>query len=379
VSGLPITLRPFTLARHLPASASLLWDWSYAGDGIAASGTFTTSVSPDPAGYYQISGIAGSRNGDAITGLEPAGSAVPGNEGFPVDNLINASGQLTANGFGYETGNGNYANPFYADFLTPPAYQEVFTQPASSGFLEAPIQFSASVVPGITIATVAPGPVADTLSLVVVQAPRNGALSLHGTSLQYIPVSNSALAPEAFSFELMDQRGDVTPVITAVAGGNNMTAGNGNSTIFVRGGGDTIAVGNGTASIIPAGSGTGIEPGGTGDTISITANTSLVIFEDTEMVFAGDGNSTVNDSPTAPDLKIRPGSGHDMLLHFASDLGGVADLIGSIGGRMTAAAALSALKADGHGATLLPFGPGSALDFTGVASSQPHTSNFQIG
>src|SRR5208283_5286254 len=71
----------------------------------------------------------------------------PGNAGFPVDNLINASGLLTSNGFGFETADGNYANPYYADFLVPPAFFEVFTEPASMGFSELPIGFTAAIVP----------------------------------------------------------------------------------------------------------------------------------------------------------------------------------------------------------------------------------------
>src|SRR5262249_20714243 len=80
------------LATPLPVQAALLWDWTYSGAGIAASGTFTTDDAPDSGGYYHITGITGSRNGVAIISLEPTGKAIPGNAGFPVDNLITASG-----------------------------------------------------------------------------------------------------------------------------------------------------------------------------------------------------------------------------------------------------------------------------------------------
>ena len=83
------------LAVPLPAQALRLWSWSYTGAGIAASGTFTTDDTPDGGGYYKITGITGSRNGVAIIGLQPTGQAIPGNPGFPVDNLINASGRLS--------------------------------------------------------------------------------------------------------------------------------------------------------------------------------------------------------------------------------------------------------------------------------------------
>jgi len=71
------------LAAPLSAQASLLWNWSYTGAGIAATGTFTTDNAPDSGGYYEIKGITGSRNGVAIISLVPAGEAIPGNVGSP--------------------------------------------------------------------------------------------------------------------------------------------------------------------------------------------------------------------------------------------------------------------------------------------------------
>ena len=133
------------LATPPAVKASLLWHWTYTGAGIAASGTFTTDDAPDSGGYYHITGITGSRNGVAIISLEPTGKAIPGNAGFPVDNLITASGRLTSHGAGFATADGNYANPFYADFSTPPRFLEVFTQPASTGFSELPIEFGAAI------------------------------------------------------------------------------------------------------------------------------------------------------------------------------------------------------------------------------------------
>jgi hypothetical protein len=134
----------------LPAHASLLWNWSYTGDGIAASGTLTTVDDADGAGFYQITGITGARNGEAIIGLEPTGNPIPGNEPFAVDNLISRSGQqLTGSGFGYELADGNFANPFFADFFTPPSYLEFFSVPAVGGtpasHTELPVSFTAAV------------------------------------------------------------------------------------------------------------------------------------------------------------------------------------------------------------------------------------------
>src|SRR4051794_4829834 len=62
------------------ASAALLWDWSYTGPGINVSGTFSTVDTPDSMGFFPITGITGTRNGETITGLHPVGTAIPGNE-----------------------------------------------------------------------------------------------------------------------------------------------------------------------------------------------------------------------------------------------------------------------------------------------------------
>ena len=96
------------------ARALLLWNWSYSGAGVSASGTFTTNDAPDAAGFYQIVGITGTDNGAAITGLQPTGTPIPGNEPYAVDNLVSAvEPRLTAHGFGFSLANGDYANPFY--------------------------------------------------------------------------------------------------------------------------------------------------------------------------------------------------------------------------------------------------------------------------
>jgi hypothetical protein len=123
-----------------------LWTWSYSGAGVSASGEFTTTDT-SYAGDYTITGVTGQRNGVAITGLWPAGSAIPGNAGYPVDNLLSLSTpQLTINGFGFSLLDGRYSNPFYADFLTPSQYQEVFSD-AFSVISEMQISFSATPAP----------------------------------------------------------------------------------------------------------------------------------------------------------------------------------------------------------------------------------------
>ncbi len=71
----------------LPAEA-LEWRWSYQGEGVTASGSFTTKDAPNADGFYEITGIKGEMNGVAITGLQPAGTSIPGNDGYPVDSLV---------------------------------------------------------------------------------------------------------------------------------------------------------------------------------------------------------------------------------------------------------------------------------------------------
>src|SRR5689334_1631747 len=96
------------------AHALLLWNWSYSGTGVSASGTFTTNDAPDEAGFYQIVGITGTDDGVTITGLQSTGTAIPGNERYAVDNGVSAAEpHLTAHGFGFSLASGNYANPFY--------------------------------------------------------------------------------------------------------------------------------------------------------------------------------------------------------------------------------------------------------------------------
>lgn len=136
------------------ASASALtWDWSYSGTGIAANGTFITDDTPDDLGFYLITEITGTRNGEVITGLQAAGTPIPGNEPFFVDNLISLNPQqLTNDGFGYSTSGGNFASPFFASFLPTPGYLEVFSAPPfipgyenfGAEDSELPISFSAT-------------------------------------------------------------------------------------------------------------------------------------------------------------------------------------------------------------------------------------------
>jgi hypothetical protein len=304
MTQLSITPEAFALSGSLPPQAVLLWGWNYTASGVTADGTFVSSSQADTSGYYQISGITGSRNGVPIVSLEPAGDAIPGNEGFPVDNLINASGLLTANGFGYETSDGNFANPFYADFLNPPIFEEVTTQPA---FSEIPVEFEASRVPGLTIATSAPSQPGDALKLTLIQAPRSGSVSLFGTSVQYVPAGKDPRFPVKFSFRLEDQSGNTTPLVTVIVAGNgshdlngaasghtDISVGNGNNHITLSGSGNTVTFGSGIDTV----------HGGNGDTINIAGNAKLTLYGANEMVFAGDGNATIDDRSTGLRLEV---------------------------------------------------------------------------
>ena len=128
------------------ANPVLHWTWSYSGEGITAAGTLTTSNAPDNHGYYRIMDITGSRNGQAIAGLQPAGKPIPGNAPYAVDNLISGNGpQLTEHGFGFSLANGDYANPFgkgsgYLEYVSAPPY------PDGKG-AELPVTFVANVMP----------------------------------------------------------------------------------------------------------------------------------------------------------------------------------------------------------------------------------------
>jgi hypothetical protein len=135
------------------AEALLLWNWSYGGSGVSASGTFTTNDTPDQAGFYQIVGITGADNGVTIAGLQPTGTAIPGNEPYAVDNLVSsAEPHLTKHGFGFSLANGNYANPFYNGLN----YYEYLSVPpfVNGAGPETPVSFSAAIVPEPSAASV---------------------------------------------------------------------------------------------------------------------------------------------------------------------------------------------------------------------------------
>jgi hypothetical protein len=126
---------------------ALEWRWSYQGEGVEASGSFTTKDTPNADGFYAITGIAGEANGVAISGLQALGTSIPGNDGYPVDNLVGAEGpQLTLHGFGYALANGTYANPFYGAHFVPPGVYAFFSDPKNRKTSEPLVRFAATIV-----------------------------------------------------------------------------------------------------------------------------------------------------------------------------------------------------------------------------------------
>jgi hypothetical protein len=131
----------------LPAEA-LEWRWSYQGKGVTASGSFTTADTPNGDGLYEITAIKGETNGVAITGLQPAGTAIPGNDGYPVDGLVKTEAPyLSLHGFGYALADGTYANPFYGDRFAPPGVYTFFSDPKNGKTSEPLVKFTATIVP----------------------------------------------------------------------------------------------------------------------------------------------------------------------------------------------------------------------------------------
>ncbi len=149
-----ITTSGFVLGK-IEKSLALTFKWSYSASGIEASGTLITNDIPDDNGFYLITDITGTRNDEIIIGLQETGTSIPGNEPFEVDNLISLKPeQLTKDGLGFFTSEGNFVNLFFADFLNPPGYFEVFSAPPfTPGFenfgpedSELPVTFKATLV-----------------------------------------------------------------------------------------------------------------------------------------------------------------------------------------------------------------------------------------
>ena len=130
------------------AAQAATWKWSYQGEGVAASGTFATKDAPDADGFYEITEISGEVNGVAITRLQPPGTSIPGNDGYPVDNLVRTEApRLSMHGFGFALADGTFANPFYGAHFATPDYYAFFSDPANKRTSEPPVAFTATSAP----------------------------------------------------------------------------------------------------------------------------------------------------------------------------------------------------------------------------------------
>jgi hypothetical protein len=146
--GLRLVLLLIGAALVLGRAEALEWRWSYEGAGVSASGSFTTKDAPDANGFYEITVVSGEANGVAITGLQPPGTSIPGNDGYPVDNLVRTEApRLTMHGFGYALSNGTYANPFYGAHFAKPDYYAFFSDPANRSTSEPSVAFTATIAP----------------------------------------------------------------------------------------------------------------------------------------------------------------------------------------------------------------------------------------
>jgi len=148
--------------RHEPASKPLHWSWSYeasqpgaGSNNLKARGTLITDRDADGDGVYDVLGIQGQRNGVRITGLVPAGTAIPGNvdpvtgNPYNVDNRIQSArsgqpgqvspqGQLSSHGIGFSLADGTYSNIFLATYLNPSLYFDFHTEAPFPAGLVAP-------------------------------------------------------------------------------------------------------------------------------------------------------------------------------------------------------------------------------------------------
>jgi hypothetical protein len=128
------------------SAEALEWKWSYQGEGVAASGAFVTKDEPNAEGFYEITAISGEANGVAIAGLQPPGTSIPGNEGYPVDNLVRTEApQLSVHGFGYALADGTFANPFYGAHFAKPDTYAFLSDPANHRTSEPPVTFTATI------------------------------------------------------------------------------------------------------------------------------------------------------------------------------------------------------------------------------------------
>jgi hypothetical protein len=123
------------------SARALMWEWSFdAPDSppygaVAATGRLRTGDTPDGNGFFTILDASGQRNGVAITGLQGAGSSIPGNAGYFSDNLVRLGTEpLTKNGFNVSYADGSFSNFFTATFLSPVVDMDFHSVPPNFSF-----------------------------------------------------------------------------------------------------------------------------------------------------------------------------------------------------------------------------------------------------
>ncbi len=130
------------------AEASMRWRWTLTGQGLEASGVLTTEDKPNADGFYAITAIEGKANGVAITGLQAPRTAIPGNDGWPVDGVIRSrEPQLSEGGFAFALADGGFVNPFFGARFDPPGALAVITNPARKEWREPRVTFKAASEP----------------------------------------------------------------------------------------------------------------------------------------------------------------------------------------------------------------------------------------
>ncbi|ODV08261.1 MAG: hypothetical protein ABT20_12065 [Rubrivivax sp. SCN 70-15] len=128
---------------------SLDWAFSYSGAGVAASGVLTTLATP-VGGQYQIVGLSGTRNGQAMNALFPAGTYAASGGGLLLsDDLLAATDPfLDTGGFTFHAGTDRYnvynTNGQYYDLAGADCGGATC---GSAGHMGTPISFSVAAVP----------------------------------------------------------------------------------------------------------------------------------------------------------------------------------------------------------------------------------------
>jgi hypothetical protein len=127
-------------------ATSLLWDFSYTGSGISASGEIITDAILNGSGAYVVTDIAGQRNGEAILGLVPAGYLYLNGGYLFSDNLLYPSAPyLDAAGITFQTSSGYYNLCYAGNGCGNSGYEDINGQ--SFVFTPVELRVNAASVP----------------------------------------------------------------------------------------------------------------------------------------------------------------------------------------------------------------------------------------